>query len=553
MRPAVAVALLLAIGLGLIGVLVLTEHTQMVSMVPMENPPEVLASKARDIVRSLGYGGSPADVAYGFRHERGYLEYMAPRISRDRSGLAQWKEVLRIRPGPVSFWYSQSEGPLVPPVAYTGKAIPIDSLPAVRGGVSVDLDLDGRLLRFVASPAAERLSATATGVTDWRRLFAVAGVDPSGFKETTPKPAASTQTDARVAWSGPYPGRPDLPVRVEGGAWAGTATSFEVLFPWTKRDPMFAARTHYAIAVVLITIPIAPVLVAGYNWRRGRADLRGALRIGTVVFLAHLGSLLLNAHQALDAFVTRPVFWLALALGAWAAILYIALEPWVRRWWPYAMVGWARVVAGRWHDPLVARDVLVGMALMITYRCVYLMAVLAGIYQGAAPVSVGSMDSLLGEFVLSQLGGARFAAANILHCVSIGIAGAAVSFFLLAMFRALLRNPWLGTAAFCALSSLWSSLQPEFRGEWMTIATYPIFLAVWIFGAVRYGLLAVVIGSCAYRILAQSILTADFGAWYGQSSLLAVLLVAALGIWAFRVSLGAQLRTHEARALHMPW
>ncbi len=56
LRPAVAVALLALIGVTLSGLLLLTSKVQIVSMVPMENPPEVLAAKARDIVRGLGYG-----------------------------------------------------------------------------------------------------------------------------------------------------------------------------------------------------------------------------------------------------------------------------------------------------------------------------------------------------------------------------------------------------------------------------------------------------------------------------------------------------------------
>jgi predicted Ser/Thr protein kinase len=62
-RPAVAVALVVLIGVGLAGMLLLTKETQTVSMVPMENPPEVLLSRARDIVRTLGFADPAADVA----------------------------------------------------------------------------------------------------------------------------------------------------------------------------------------------------------------------------------------------------------------------------------------------------------------------------------------------------------------------------------------------------------------------------------------------------------------------------------------------------------
>jgi hypothetical protein len=124
---------------------------------------------------------------------------------------------------------------------------------------------------------------------------------------------------------------------------------------------MRPAHTDYRSALLLIVIWVAPCLVARLNWRQSRADVRGALRVGTVTFVAHLGSLLLNADDPFNAFLTRPVFWVSLGLGAWAAAVYVALEPWIRRWWPHAMIGWARVVAGRWRDPVVARDVLVAL------------------------------------------------------------------------------------------------------------------------------------------------------------------------------------------------
>ncbi len=402
----------------------------------------------------------------------------------------------------------------------------------------VDLDLDGRLLRFAAPPSREDAPVAPMLVPDWGPLFTAAGLEMARFKEIVPPYGPQSEANARVVWSGSYPGRPDLPVRVEAVASAAGVTSFEVLFPWTAREPFFPQRTDYLSALLLIIVWIAPFFGARHNYLRGRADLRGALRIGTLAFFAQLGFLLLLADSAMNALVTRPVFWLSLALGSWVAIVYIALEPWVRRWWPHALLGWARLLAGRWRDPLVARDVLVGLAVILAYRCIYLAAVLFGIHRGAPPVTVAEFDSHWAEFVLSHLSSAQFTAAGILSSLSVGLPIAAGSFFFLAAFRTLLRNPWLYTAAFCLLSYGWSSFAPGFRGDWISVATYPVFLGLWLFGAIRYGFLVVVIGTCGYRIVAQSILTTEFGAWYGRSSLIAVLLVSALAIWAFRVSLG---------------
>ena len=201
MRPVNAFALLVVFAVALTGVLLLTQHTQMVSMVPMENSPEVLAAKARDLVRALGYPEAAAHVAYGFREEQGYREYVAERVSPGAAERDQWRSMIGVRPSPLSFWYAQSDGPLVPPGATSGAARPIDSLPAIRDVVSVDLDLDGRLLRFAVSAVSRgHLQPDTLGGThstahrgspppipadriDWQRFFTAAGLHLADFTE----------------------------------------------------------------------------------------------------------------------------------------------------------------------------------------------------------------------------------------------------------------------------------------------------------------------------------------------------------------------------------
>jgi serine/threonine-protein kinase len=455
LRPAIAVALVMVIGAGLAGMLVLTKQTRMVSMVPMENPPEVLASKARDIVRTLGHANPAADVAYGFRSERGFLDFVAKRVSSDSSRLMQWKRVLGARPAPVSFWYAQSQGPVVPLVGpLFGRARPIDMFPAVRDGVSVDLDMDGQLLRLVMPPTRRRAPATQADVPEWSRLFSAAGLDLEHFKTTALQPGVATGADVRAAWTGSYPGRTDLPIRVEATASAGAVTSFEVVFPWTNREPPFPQPTGHLNAVLVIIFSIGPILVARYNWLSGRADVRGALRIGALAFLAHLAFRLLDAHDPINAFVTRPILAYAAGQGALTGMLYVALEPWVRRWWPHAMIGWARVVAGRWRDPLVARDILVAVATIVAQWCVTGAAQLGSMLLGGRlPEDVApSLASQRPGFVLANLEGSRFTAASLLHAIAAGIPFAASIFFVLAMFRSLVRSPWLGIGAFAVFA-----------------------------------------------------------------------------------------------------
>src|SRR5207249_1641223 len=54
--------------------------------------------------------------------------------------------------------------------------------------------------------------------------------------------------------------------------------------------------------------------------------------------------------------ITRQPFFPALA--AW--LIYLGVEPFLRRRWPHRLIGWTRLLEGRFADPLVGREVLLG-------------------------------------------------------------------------------------------------------------------------------------------------------------------------------------------------
>ena len=57
----------------------------------------------------------------------------------------------------------------------------------------------------------------------------------------------------------------------------------------------------------------------------------------------------------------------ALAIGLLAAtvvwVLYMALEPYLRRRLPQSLISWTRILSGEFRDPLVAGHILAGAAL----------------------------------------------------------------------------------------------------------------------------------------------------------------------------------------------
>jgi hypothetical protein len=66
-------------------------------------------------------------------------------------------------------------------------------------------------------------------------------------------------------------------------------------------------------------------------------------------------------------------------------ILYVALEPFVRRRWPATIVSWSRLLAGEVRDPLVGRDLLFGSAFGAAFSVIILSGRLLPSFFGRAP------------------------------------------------------------------------------------------------------------------------------------------------------------------------
>ncbi len=106
------------------------------------------------------------------------------------------------------------------------------------------------------------------------------------------------------------------------------------------------------------------MLLALRNWRQGRADRRSAWRLAVFVFVAMLIMWLCGYHHVLmleevEAVEHGVAKSLLLAAGTW--LLYVAVEPFVRRFWPRTLISWTRLMRGRLRDPLIGQDVLLGV------------------------------------------------------------------------------------------------------------------------------------------------------------------------------------------------
>jgi hypothetical protein len=122
-------------------------------------------------------------------------------------------------------------------------------------------------------------------------------------------------------------------------------------------------------------------------------------------------------------------------------MLYLALEPYVRRHWPQTIISWTRLMAGRLRDPLVGRDLISGVLLGMAWVLVFELGYLFDMRAGARPQFAAS------EYLL----GTRGALAMWLSTVVVSIPGTLMFFFVLVLLRVLVRNRWLAAALFVVI------------------------------------------------------------------------------------------------------
>jgi hypothetical protein len=541
LSPKVAIPALAGIVVGLVAACVLMPKIQLASYVPLENPPEALTVKAREIVRSLGYTDAPADTEAGF-----YYDAFSQRFDGIKAkGPAEWRKALAAFPSSLLFSYRQSPAPLASR-GYSdfGTVTFDDPIPSISGMVQINLDSAGRLVAFDAVPP-QMEKTDSYPAPDWAPLFAAAHFDLTQFTPDDPQWTPLAATDVRAAWTGTYPGNPNLPIRVEAAAFHGRPVHFEVVWPWTKPTRMAGnalvttaqRAANLASGLWFMFLLAVGGWVARFNWKAGRGDLRGATRLGILMASISLLKWALRAHHVAGA-EEQDLFTAALSDAAYTGIrywvFYVALEPWVRRYWPQNLVTWARLLAGRWRDPLVGRDVLFGILLGLVYLLLFQAYFFANLFHGSAP-----------DAMASDLSGARSWGATLAEHVDSAVLGALLLFMMLFVLRAVLRKQWLGGLVFVLI---FVAIRWHGEGPWYT----PLFLlAIWttlVVVMLRFGLFATMCLLFVIDTPLEMLFTTDFSAWYGQSSWVIVALIGAAAVWGFRTSLGGRTLISAAKS-----
>jgi hypothetical protein len=271
--------------------------------------------------------------------------------------------------------------------------------------------------------------------------------------------------------------------------------------------------------------------IAARNYTKGKSDPRGAWRLGTAVFVIEI-AIWVSRDHFIPTLATFGRLILAISTGLFVsgalALLYLALEPYVRRHWPQAIVSWSRLMTGKIRDPLVGRDMLWGVLLGVIWSVV--------VWAGLLVLnSVGDTPQLPSTSIL--LGGRQVVGIWLLNVVQC-IGGTLQFFFVLFILRVLLRNKWLAAAGFVAIFSTLNSLQGHHPG--IIAPVWVVVFAIAAFAVTRFGLITLAVAIFTANVLLNVPYTLDFSRWYATNALFVVLSFVAIAAWGFYLSLGGQ-------------
>jgi hypothetical protein len=548
LRPRSAVFCLAGVLLGLAMVAYFSIHYSALEKMGLEQTPEVLTQKSHEIIARLGYVGRPADSAFGLDYDGDFQDYVE---KNDKP--PNWDEVLAARPSLLQYWYRQSPAALVASdfrdnLLTPGIVTKSDPPTVLSGMITLALDAQGRLTYFQAIPPQKQplqkeeekkvAAAALAAPFDWNILFTAAGLDPTKLQPAQPTWTSLADADTCMAWTGTWPGTA-RPLRVEAAAFQSKPVFFSLIGDWTKPERMkstekksIGERAGKIIGLfVLCTLLVGSVLLARRNYRQGRGDRSGALRLATVMFLLAMGLWLCRCHfasigDALGLFILAVSTALFTSGVTWT--MYLAVEPWVRRHWPKTIISWSRLLSGQVRDPLVGRDILFGVALGVIWILIFQIRYIPMMRMGAAP-TLGSTNALMGG---------REALGAWLYQWPQSIQTTLAFFFLLFGLKVLLRKEWIAGIALVAIFALPRGLSSTFMA--VEIPAQILVYAIAVVIVLRFGFVPLVCAVFTINLTANVPFSADLSAWYMPTSIAALLSVVVLAGWGFYHSLGGE-------------
>ncbi len=493
----------------------------------LTRPPDVQSDRAAEMLRRLGVPRQPF-TTHGY-HENGLQgAWLILGHAERYASLGRGFSVLR-------FWLREDDEPLFDEGLLRNPLPSLDDPPQrATGATAIEIDPRGRLLQLRVTHAAPPPPRQGS----WDELLRAAGLDARALTPIPPDFVPLSFADARASWRGTYP-EDGTPIRVDASSHRGVPVYFRVRGPWDEKDVRaeipFGGRGFPMILLTLIVLGVTiGLIVAWRNVRARRGDRNGAWRVAAtffvcsttinLVFAAHqmhiLHELRIVAHALAAALLGAAAFW----------VVYMGLEPFVRRRWPQGLISWARLLAGRWRDPMVGRDVLAGMASGALHAFTALTVFnLRALVYGTPLLPSGPGDV---QMFRSPLAGLAVLARSITNGAAQGLSLAVLVMLVLLVVRHRAVVPVTVYVIFFGMY-LFASTDP------VMLAVFAVLSALHAFTIVRFGLLGMITAMSAFACVMASLMP-DAVAWYTLRGAAPLVVLTAVALMAFRISLGEQ-------------
>lgn len=520
----------------------ISKRSKLISYISFGPTPEVLAAKASDMARAFGYTDVPADTARGFALNQSYLRY----FSDQQKAPHRWELLRKDEPPALMFWYRENPTLLTPITPgdnlIFGRAQPADPPFEQSGGRVLHLSAQGALLQFKAvPPQVDTTPATPFVAPNWSALFAAAHLDPAAFHAVEPRWFPLAYADTRAAWEGTWPSRPDIPLRIEAAGYKGKPIYFQLISPWDKPSRMDSDNVFqqnpigqwFGLILIFVIFGLG-TYISVRNLRSGRGDLPGSARLGLFVSVVTMVNWVLLAHHVASP-IEIVIFILAVSVslffGGLTAVLYSAVEPYVRRHWPNALISWTRMLSGQFKDAVFARDVLLGT----------LFGLASAFFEQLQPF----VENALGKAPMRPMGlgttyaleGLRGTLASIFYQAASSFSSALLIFFLFFICRLVFRRNWLAAITLSLIFCI-----PSFGAQNPMIDalfTAPFFL-IYLFILARFGLVVLTVLYFVDQLADQMPIAMPLNAWYIEGGLVSILVILAVALYGFHYSRGGK-------------
>ncbi len=509
----------------------------------LDRSAQFLSVRADQILTRVTGSEPPPYSAQGFVYAT-----LVPDSASESDSLSVRGAAAAKRPPRAKFYWKRWSPAVMTPTSVHQPRTDLNDPPQVfPGSATVILTSSGRLMALSAVSELSGDSARTRGV-DWSSIVTAAGHDIATLASSAVPDSFVAQADTMAAWRVSALGDPDTTLAVaalggrlvQAGTYAGKRSVLDLSIQVPRRSA--SSIRNWLAATLFAFLPVlGGIFLARRNLKSGRGDVRGALVIGVSVVVLYVVEYLFSVRVTeLGLYrILIEVFWgapagHALIHGAAMTVAYLALEPYIRRLWPSVLVTWARLVAGRWKDPIVGRDALIGAIAGLGLGGLLFL----GVYLSARwrlsdrPLEVPAM-------VFAQMLSPQGVLAAVADNAVTAFLYTTVQYTILVALRFVLRRNTLAVGGLILIMTLVSTDFGQ-RGWWLTSAVALVAMSGLMIVMLRFGFVAALATWFTIGMLSSVPWTTDFGVWFAPQVMLSWVVILAMLGYGFATAVGGR-------------